>query len=103
MFNSTVLDLVILLSFTYFIGSLLISSLQEIIATVLNWRANDLEKALDGLLFDSNWKSFLKDKVYKSPFFTVLQRDANKFPSYIPAGNFARAVIQQLGGSDMTK
>lgn len=103
MFNSTVLDLVILLSFTYFIGSLLISSLQEIIATVLDWRAKDLETALNNLLFDSNWQSFLKDKIFKSPFILVLKKDVDDFPSYIPAANFARAVIQQLGGSNIDK
>jgi hypothetical protein len=101
MFNSTVLDLVILLSFTYFIGSLLISSLQEIIATGLNMRAKELETALNSLLFDSDWQSFLKDKVLKSPFIEVLRKEADKFPSYIPAENFARAVMQQIGGSDI--
>lgn len=103
MFNSTVLDLVILLSFTYFIGSLLISSLQEIIATALNWRAKSLESTLSNLLFDNDWPSFLTQKVYKSPFITVLKKEEDKFPSYIPAGNFARAVIEQLGGSDIQK
>lgn len=101
MFNSTVLDLVILLSFTYFIGSLLISSLQEMIATGLNMRAKELETALNTLLFDSDWPSFLKDKVLKSPFIEVLRKEADKFPSYIPAENFARAVMQQIGGSDI--
>jgi len=100
MFNSTVLDLVILLSFTYFIGSLLISSLQEMIATGLNMRAKELETALNNLLFDSDWKSFVNDKVLKSPFIEVLRKEADKFPSYIPAENFARAVMQQIGGKD---
>jgi len=103
MFNSTVLDLVILLSFTYFIGSLLISSLQEIIATALNWRAKDLESTLNNLLFDKEWQPFLNNKVLNSPFIAVLRKDVGKFPSYIPPANFARAVMEPLGGSDLNK
>lgn len=41
MFNSPVLDLVILLSFTYFIGSLILSAINEAIAGAFRLRQKD--------------------------------------------------------------
>lgn len=102
MFNSPVLDLVILLSFTYFVGSLMLSAIQEIIAASLKTRAKDLKKTLENLLNDPAWTNFAKTKIFSSPHIQVLMNNAKQFPSYIPARNFLLSIIEQIGPGNYT-
>jgi uncharacterized protein YoxC len=97
MFDSSILDMVILLFFTYFICSVLLSVLVEMGATLLKFRANELEKTLKSLFFDTGWNNYVTDTILKSSFFTVLKKDENgKGPSYVPAENFAKAIFESL-------
>jgi hypothetical protein len=96
MFNSPILDLVILLSFTYFIGSLMLTTINEAIAAMLVLRAKSLKHSLENLIFSQNWTAFVQKTISKSPHIQSLQSDINKFPSYIPARNFVLTIIEQL-------
>lgn len=98
MFNSTVLDMVILLVFTYFISSVLVSSANEFIATALNFRANELIKSLNNLFFDPQWPAFVQNKILSSPYFESLKKnnDPKSQPSYLPAENFAKAIMESM-------
>lgn len=102
MFNSPVLDLIILLSFVYFIGSLLLSSINEVIAGSFRMRPKHLKNTLETLLFGGAWKDFVTDKLIVSPHIESLMEKKGKYPAYIPAKNFVLAVIQQLGAENYT-
>jgi hypothetical protein len=96
MFNSPILDLVILLSFTYFIGSIMLTSINEVIAATLRLRAKGLKQTLENLVFSPSWTLFVKNTLIKSPHIQALQNDVRKYPSYIPARNFVLTIIEQL-------
>ncbi len=98
MFNSPVLDLVILLSFTYFIGSLVLSAINEAIAGTFRLRQKDLSKGLLHFFLDPQWKSFVKNTLLKSPHLQTLMKTKGKMPAYIPPQNFVLALIENLDG-----
>lgn len=98
MFNSPVLDLVILLSFIYFIGSLILSTVNESISAFFNSRPKQLKESMQTLLFDNDgkWKEWIDGDFINNPNIQALMKVNGKYPSYIPAGNFVLAVITQL-------
>lgn len=102
MFSSPVLDLVILLSFIYFIGSLILSTINEAIAGTFRLRPLQLETSLQNLFFDDNgaWKTWVDKTLKTNPNIQSLMKSTDKFPSYIPASNFVLAVITQLRAGD---
>jgi hypothetical protein len=102
MFNSPILNLVILLSFTYFIGSLMLSAIHESIAAGLKVRGRDLKKTLQNLLNDPQWTAFVKGSIFKSQHIQSLMNNAKQFPSYIPAQNFVLTIIEQIGHGSYT-
>lgn len=98
MFNSSILDMVVLLFFTYFISSVLLSVIMEMIATVSKMRSKELESNLKTLFFDKSgaWRKYVEDKILKSPYYQALQKTDSSKPSYIPAENFAKAVLESF-------
>jgi hypothetical protein len=114
MFNSPVLDLVILLSFTYFVGSLMLSAINESLSALMKTRAKDLKKTLENLLFDDNkedndnkkkikWAAFATNTLFQSQHIKSLMNNEKQFPSYIPAQNFILAIIEQITAGTETK
>lgn len=95
MFNSPIIDLALTLSFTYFSLSLTVSTIHEYLSALLNKRGEYLKNAIDCLLFDQDWKK-IAEKLYNNPNITSLKKDINSLPSYIPAGNFAAALMDQF-------
>lgn len=96
MFNSPVLDLVILLSFTYFIGSLILSAINEALAGTLRLRQTDLKKGIYRFFLSSSWRTFVKNTFFESPHIQTLMKAKDKFPAYIPARNFVLAIVEHL-------
>ncbi|MDB5120275.1 MAG: hypothetical protein JWN56_1493 [Sphingobacteriales bacterium] len=96
MLNSPVIDLVILLSFTYFIGSLILSAINEAIAGGLRLRPKRLKFALENMFFGSDWKPFVKNKLAKSQHIESLMKSPGRYPAYLPSKSFVLAIIQQL-------
>lgn len=96
MFNSPVLDLVILLSFTYFIGSLILSAINEAIAGGLRLRPKGLKLALENMFFTSDWKVFVQKQFSKSPHIQSLMKRSGRYPAYIPAKSFVYAIVEQF-------
>src|SRR5689334_20584953 len=99
MFNSPILDLVIFLSFTYFIGSLILSAINEAIAGALRLRQKDLEKALYKFFFDPQWKNYVKNTFLKSPQIQSLMKAKGQVTAYIPARNFVMALLEKVDPS----
>jgi len=100
MFNSPIFNLIILLSFTYFMGSLMLSSINEFIAAIFRMRQNHLKDAIGKLFFSQEWKTFTKLKFFKSPQIEALMKKPKRYPAYISASNFVRVIIEQIGPSN---
>lgn len=99
---SPILDLVILLTFTYFIGSLILSAINEAIAGTFRLRPRNLRIALENLVLSPDWTSFVRSTLIKSPHIEALMKSQGRYPSYISASNFVLAIIQRLGASQYT-
>jgi hypothetical protein len=112
LFGSGVLEVAIGLIFLYFVLSTVASSVNELIATILKWRANNLEWALGNLINDPT----LLRQVVEHPLMRSMGQNASATrgqqpttpadllakarlegrPSYIPSRTFALAVMHSL-------
>lgn len=108
MFGSTVIDVAIGLIFVYLLLSLICSAMSELIERFVRYRARDLERGLQELLHDRQW---VQD-IYNHPLIWGLfegeySPQAKNLPSYIPATNFALAVMDlilpDLGATGATR
>ncbi len=111
------LDIVIGLVFIYLLYSLLVTIIQEIIATNLGFRAKVLQKAIMRMLEEENkdsglwarlvswselfWNPLKKgsfaEKFYHTPLIKFLGEDAwHKKPSYLDARNFSKAILDVI-------
>lgn len=93
-----VVDIAIGLVFIYLTLSLLTSEIQELIATLLQWRAEHLKKSIENLLTgndqdDPTQQNFV-DELYSSPLIKSLNQEAR--------GLFARAFRQITHGIGAT-
>lgn len=106
LFGSATLEVMIALFFIYLLLSIICSSIHEIIAGVLKWRAYDLEKGIANLLCSDE----LGQRVLKHPLIKALGSNntenalvkylagsgyAGK-PSYIPSRTFTLALFDSL-------
>jgi hypothetical protein len=125
MFDSEILDVVIGMVFIFLLLSLICSAVNEIIEAKLKNRAGDLERGIKELLNDPSGAG-LTEKIYQHPLISSLYRgkyvggesgkkgkkakasDQPDLPSYIPARNFALALMDiilppQQGSADGAK
>ncbi|WP_071190603.1 hypothetical protein [Trichormus sp. NMC-1] len=85
-----VLDIALGLIFIYLILSLLASEIQELIATVLQWRAIHLKKSIEILLAGDVKSSESQDiielvnRIYSNPFIKSINQEAKGFFSILP-------------------
>lgn len=113
MFNSPILELAIGMIFFYLLLSLVCSALNEIVEAWLKNRAADLENGIRRLLDDESQArgffqnvreklmrkkiaaplSGLAGKLYDHAFVHGLYLNSKQLPSYIPARNFALALM----------
>jgi hypothetical protein len=126
-----VIDVAIGLLFIYLTLSLLASEFQELITTVLQWRAEHLKKSIENLLTSEEFAN----KLYKTPLIKALNQGAkgnlaqlfrhisenivtfyhsltgarNVFgnersgPSYIPPDTFSVALLQQINIEELSQ
>lgn len=95
MLDTPVINLLILLSFTYFVSSLILSSVNEALFG-LTLRKKTLKKALLELFCTSDWQSFVQKTMLKSPHITTLIKAGDEIPAYIPSENFVLAMVEQI-------
>jgi hypothetical protein len=100
MFGSEILDIAIGMIFTYLLLSLICSAINELIERSLKNRATDLEKGLRELLDDKDGTGLVKEVYDHGMINGLFQGDYNptaadktNLPSYIPARNFALAIL----------
>jgi hypothetical protein len=115
-FGSAMLEVALGLIFLYFILSTVASSINELIATAMKWRAGTLESALANLINDPH----LLRQVLDHPLIRSMGQNASEQrgkqrthpdpnktrlegrPSYIPSRTFALAVMHSLSNPDAT-
>ena len=109
-----VLDVAIGMIFLYLLLSLIVTTLQESIASLLRWRSENLYNAIANLLEDKElpgeWQSLAID-VYRHPLVAKLCRgelgaendtksfglkNSRRLPSYLPSRTFAIALLDVL-------
>lgn len=100
MFGSNIIDVAIGLIFLFLLMSLICSAANEILEGVLKKRARDLEKGIGELIGDPKNQSGLIKEIYNHGLVNGLFRgdysttSKGRLPSYIPAKNFALALLQ---------
>lgn len=105
MLGSTVLEVAIGLILLFFVLSLLASSAREIVEGWVQGRAKLLQRGLKELLRDGDGLGLVK-QVYDHPVISSLFKGQynpdrmNNLPSYIPARNFALALIDIAARGD---
>jgi hypothetical protein len=91
--GTTALDVAIGLAFLFFLLSLVVSAVNELIASLLAWRAKNLEEGIRNLLGDET------AAFYATPRVKALGKEKRgkpgerRKPSYIPARTFALTVL----------
>src|SRR5436190_5296808 len=96
MTDSLALNVVISLVFIYLLYSLLVTTINEIIASSIKLRAKTLEKAIKRMLTDGiiseNSDKIVTD-FYNQPIIRFFGEEDNKRPSYLSSAAFAKALI----------
>lgn len=100
MLGSSALDIAIGLVFVYLTVSLLSSAINELIENQLKNRSKDLERGVKELLFDENGTSVVSElynhplilSLFKGKDYATAKKNTD-LPSYIPARNFALALM----------
>jgi hypothetical protein len=95
MFNSAVFETILSLVLIILVFSVLVSCVQEGYVTVFKWRGKMLDAAICEMLNDKLNKNFAY-LLYQHPQVDLLKRKQGELPSYIPAENFADALIDLL-------
>jgi len=103
MFGLQMLDVVIGTAFVYLLLSLICSAVCEMIEAWFKYRAGDLERGIRELLQDEsgNWAQKIYDHPLVYGLFKGKYDPANtkNLPSYIPARNFALALLDVVSPS----
>ena len=97
MFGSVILDIGLGMILIYLLMSLVCSSINEVIAWLLEWRSSTLRMGIQQLLEDPAIPG-LAEKVYRHPLVRTLS-PPGKRPSYIPSRAFALALVDVLKDS----
>src|SRR5215203_1243140 len=108
LFGSTVLEVAVGLFFVYFLLSLICSSINEIVASVLKWRAKNLEQGLQNLICDQGLfetvmahpliKAMGNTRTEVEPVQQAAGQHRAGLPSYVPSHVFACALLDSLAG-----
>lgn len=96
MLGSMVLDVALGLVLSFLLLSLILTSVQEGIESLLKGRAKDLERAI-GELLDKGADATIVKSFYEHPLINPLfpgeyKTGSGKLPSYIPSASFAAAI-----------
>lgn len=101
MFGSSVLDVAIGTTFVFLLVALGVTAANELLASLLRWRAKNLADGLREILADPEGKG-LKKKLYAHPLIKSLYRH-KAGPSYIPARFFAIALLDVIAPAEPGK
>src|SRR5687768_6865787 len=101
MFGSAILDVAIGMIFIYLTLALVVTSLSELIAAGLKWRATNLAAGVQRLLNSGPGQGLAKD-LYNHPMVRSLFK-GDSGPSYIPSRTFALVLLDLISPVDPTR
>jgi hypothetical protein len=90
------LEIAIAVVLVIVIFSVIAYVIQELIAANLQYRGKMLKKSIQTLLDGSGVTASISNMVYNHPQIKKLKEDVDKLPSYVPAANFALALIDEV-------
>jgi hypothetical protein len=93
-FGSTALEVAIGVVFVYLSLSLVCTAANELIASLMTWRARNLATGIRNLFNYQNNAELLKG-IYNHALIQSLYRNSKKLPSYIPSRTFALALLDK--------
>ncbi len=102
MLNSTILEVAIGLIFCYASVALIVSSINEAIASAFKWRSTSLLEGIKSLLNDPQFNGLARDVYnhglvcHQDPGNAKSEDDLNNKPSYIHPKHFAIALIDNI-------
>lgn len=91
--NSPILDLGIVLIFTYLLLSIISSTIYEAFLTLRKARGKMLKHAFKTLFFDEEWRATTSKYLINSPTIKALKKTESSFPAYVPSASFTTAII----------
>ncbi|WP_448561197.1 hypothetical protein [Trichothermofontia sp.] len=101
-----IIDIAIGLIFIYLILSLLTSELQELLTTLLQWRAVHLKESIEGLLAGSSHPQQLRtsrelaNRLYNNPLIRTLNQEAKGRLRFTRLGNLWYRIFNVFGKED---
>lgn len=97
------LEVLIGLITMYLLLALLCTIINEMVATVLNWRAKTLKKGLESLLRDPNFTGLASGVLNSSIIRKAMEPQAKRRlgPSYLASRQFASGVLEYLGSGNL--
>lgn len=98
MFGSAILDVATGMIFIYLLLALIVTSLSELIAAWLKWRATNLAEGVRNILNSSSDEQLAK-KLYDHPLVKSLYK-GEKGPSYIPSRTFVLSLLDIISPVD---
>jgi hypothetical protein len=101
MFGSAILDVAIGMIFIYLLMALVVTSLSELIASWLKWRAKNLSAGLQKLLNSGPGQGLARD-LYNHPLVRSLFKGDNG-PSYIPSRTFSLVLLDLISPVDPSR
>ena len=102
MFNSVFLSIAISLVFIFLLVAIMVTAFNQFVFTYWRAGAKQLESYLTKLFFNDSFWTETFNKIKKSPFISVLQKNPDNFPGSIPAENFTAALLASLGDNKIT-
>jgi hypothetical protein len=101
MFGSSVLDVAIGTTFVFLLVALGVTAANELLASLLRWRAKNLADGVREILDDRKGEG-LKKQLYEHPLIKSLYRQ-RPGPSYIPGRLFAMALLDVIAPAEPGK
>lgn len=90
--TSLVIDVALGLLLIYLVLSLIVSSLQEWIATLFGLRSKNLKKGIENLMGSESARVLYEHSLIKG----LYRSSENKLPSYIPSNRFSDALVDHF-------
>jgi hypothetical protein len=93
--NLQLIQVIVGIVFIYLLLSLLVTTIQEIVASFLDLRSRELERGIKRMLDDEH-QGVLSEKFFNSNLIKYLSENAKSKPSYLSAKEFSTALTEIL-------
>lgn len=93
MFGSEILEIVIGLVFVYLLFSILVTLINEYLASIFRLRAGTMKQIIERMLNDESGSFELSSKFKDHPLIKFLSKKGKEYPSYLSSEKFSKVVL----------